>query len=357
MGIKKLPQAGVQMCKNYNEKKTGHTLLRLLIIIALIFAVIIAAIPLELYLYADRSFHSDNSTKVINILNGNNFHDVLKKLCNAGIVDSPHRFKLLAIIKGYDAKIKAGEYIFSATMTPNEILTKMAKGRVRLRKLIIPEGYNLEQIAAAVFETGTGDKNSFLKAAKNASLAHKMEINADTFEGYLFPDTYFFPKNTPPKIIISTMVKRFKAIFTDDLKNQAKKLGFSIHHIVTLASIIEKETGVPEERPIISSVFHNRLKKRMRIESDPTVIYGIEGFNGNITKKNLKTPSPYNTYLIRGLPPRPIANPGLKALEAAIYPAETNFLYFVSKKNKTHKFSTNIKDHNKAVYKYQIRKR
>ena len=343
--------------KDNNKKQTGHNFLRWLIIIILIFAVIVSAIFLDLFLYADKPFHSDNTTQVINILNGNTFHDVLEKLCNAGIVESPHRFKLLAIIKGYDKKIKAGEYILSPCMTPTEILAKMAKGRVRLRKLTIPEGYNIEQIAAAVFQAGAGDGNSFLKAAKNASLANKMKINADTFEGYLFPDTYYFPKSTPPEIIISTMVKRFNAIFTDDLKKQAKKLGFSIHQIVTLASIIEKETGVPEERPIISSVFHNRLKKKMRLGSDPTVIYGIEGFNGNITKKNLKTPSPYNTYLIRGLPPGPIANPGLKALEAAIYPAETNFLYFVSKKNKTHKFSTNIRDHNKAVYKYQLRKR
>ena len=153
------------------------------------------------------------------------------------------------------------------------------------------------------------------------------------------------------------MVNRFHAIFTDDFEKQADKLGFSIHQIVTLASIIEKETGVSEERPIISSVFHNRLKKKMRLESDPTVIYGIDGFNGNITKKNLKKLSPYNTYLIRGLPPGPISNPGLKALEAALYPAETDFLFFVSKKNKTHKFSTNIREHNKAVYKYQIKKR
>ncbi|MCD6224378.1 MAG: endolytic transglycosylase MltG [Deltaproteobacteria bacterium] len=323
----------------------------------LIFAAVVSGILLDLYLYAGRPLRSDNSTKVVNIMPGHNFSNVLKELCNSGILVYPHRFKLLAVIKGYDKRIKSGEYLLSSSMTPTEILTIMAKGRVRLHKLTIPEGYNIEQIAAAVFHAGTGDGNSFVKAAKNSSLATQMEIKADTFEGYLFPDTYYFPQNTTPEITISTMVNRFHAIFSDDFEKQADKLGFSIHQIVTLASIIEKETGVSEERPIISSVFHNRLKKKMRLESDPTVIYGIDGFNGNITKKDLKKPSPYNTYLIRGLPPGPISNPGLKALEAALYPAETDFLYFVSKKNKTHKFSTNIREHNKAVYKYQIKKR
>ena len=152
------------------------------------------------------------------------------------------------------------------------------------------------------------------------------------------------------------MVKRFRSIFTPEFNNQAKKLNLSIHQVVTLASIIEKETGAPFERPIISSVFHNRLRKRMRLESDPTVIYGIKNFDGNITRKHLSEQTPYNTYQIRGLPPGPIANPGLKAIEAALFPEDTNFLYFVSKRDRTHKFSTNIADHNRAVRKYQLRR-
>ena len=134
-------------------------------------------------------------------------------------------------------------------------------------------------------------------------------------------------------------------------------MGLSIHQIITIASIIEKETGASFERPVISSVFHNRLKKKMRLESDPTVIYGIKKFNGNITRKDLKTFTPYNTYVIKGLPPGPIANPGIKAINAALFPADTDFLFFVSKKDTTHKFSTNIRDHNKAVRKYQLRRR
>lgn len=152
------------------------------------------------------------------------------------------------------------------------------------------------------------------------------------------------------------MVKRFWAIFKPEWKNRAKILGFSIHQVVTFASIIEKETGAAFERPIISSVFHNRLKRRMRLQSDPTVIYGIKDFDGNLTRKHLAKTTPYNTYRINGLPPGPIANAGIKAIEAALYPADTKFLYFVSKKDTTHKFSANIRDHNSAVRKYQLRR-
>ena len=153
------------------------------------------------------------------------------------------------------------------------------------------------------------------------------------------------------------MTDRFNTVFTPEWKKRAADLKMSVHEIVTLASIIEKETGAESERPLIASVFHNRLKRKMRLETDPTVIYGISHFNGNLTRKDLATPTPYNTYTIRGLPPGPIANPGAKALEAALYPADTQYLFFVSKKDTTHQFSTNIKDHNRAVRKYQLRKR
>lgn len=150
------------------------------------------------------------------------------------------------------------------------------------------------------------------------------------------------------------MVKRFWSVFKPEWKNRAKTLGFTIHQVVTLSSIIEKETGAPVERPIISSVFHNRLKRGIRLESDPTVIYGIEDFNGNITRRDLAEDTLYNTYRIKGLPPGPIANAGIESIEAALYPADTRFLYFVSKKDNTHQFSTNLKDHNMAVQKYQL---
>jgi UPF0755 protein len=205
-----------------------------------------------------------------------------------------------------------------------------------------------------VTQAGFASKIEFIKAASNADLARSMGLEAETFEGYLFPETYFFPKQVSVEIIIATMVQRFWSVFTPPWQDRAKNLGFTVHQIVTLASIIEKETGASFERPIISSVFHNRLKKKMRLESDPTVIYGIKNFNGNLTRQDLQTETPYNTYKIRGLPAGPIANPGRASLEAALYPENTAYIYFVSKKDSTHYFSTNLKEHNFAVKKYQL---
>jgi UPF0755 protein len=184
-----------------------------------------------------------------------------------------------------------------------------------------------------------------------------MGITADTLEGYLFPDTYYFPSGLESKSIITAMVKQFRIAFKPEWQTRAEELGMSVHEVVTLASIIEKETGAPEERPLISSVFHNRLKKGMRLETDPTVIYGIPDFDGNIKRRHLNTYTPYNTYKIKGLPPGPIASPGAAALEAALYPAQSKYLYFVSKKDGTHQFSATIKEHNAAVRKYQLRKK
>jgi UPF0755 protein len=157
--------------------------------------------------------------------------------------------------------------------------------------------------------------------------------------------------------IISAMVNRFRSVFSTEWVERAQELGFTVGQIVTLASIIEKETGAAFERPIISSVFHNRLQKKMRLESDPTVIYGIKNFDGNLTRKHLRTHTPYNTYKIRGLPAGPIANPGRASLEAALYPEKTVFLYFVSKRDTTHYFSTSLKEHNLAVRKYQLKRK
>ncbi|MBU1697564.1 MAG: endolytic transglycosylase MltG, partial [Proteobacteria bacterium] len=191
----------------------------------------------------------------------------------------------------------------------------------------------------------------------DTSFILSLGIKAITLEGYLFPDTYFFPKNTDCKTVITTMVEHFNNILTKEWQARAKTMGFSVHDIVTLASIIEKETGDALERPLISSVFHNRLKKNMRLESDPTVIYGIKNFDGNIKKKHLKMKTPYNTYQIIGLPLGPIANPGAKSLAAALNPVHSEYLFFVSKKDTTHQFSKTIQEHNQAVAKYQLRKK
>jgi len=315
-----------------------------------------AAVYVDILRYADKPANAESVKQVIIVKPGQKFKSLSKILHKKGVINHPAKFRLFSRIKGYDKNIKAGEYVLSSAMTPKIILEIFVIGKVRLHRFTIPEGYNLRQVAQVVSRAGFGTQVDFFKAATNADLVHSKGIDAQTFEGYLFPDTYYFTQDATPEKIISSMAKRFWSVFKPEWKNRAKTLGFTIHQVVTLASIIEKEAGVAVERPIISSVFHNRLKRRIRLESDPTVIYGIKDFNGNITRRDLAEKTPYNTYKIKGLPPGPIANAGTKAIEAALYPAETRLLYFVSKKDNTHQFSTNIKDHNRAVRKYQLRK-
>jgi len=329
--------------------------LRITIIFILVLVFFVAiAVYVDIFRYADKPASAEPVQRVIIVKPGQKFNSLSELLNEKGIINHPVKFRLFSRIKGYDKNIKAGEYLLSPSMTPKIILEIFVMGKVRLHRFTIPEGYNLQQVAQVVSRAGFGTPADFLKAATNVDLVHSKGIDAQTFEGYLFPDTYYFTKDATPEEIISSMVKRFWSVFKPEWKNRSKTLGFTIHQVVTLASIIEKETGSAAERPIISSVFHNRLKRKIRLESDPTVIYGIEDFNGNITRRDLAEKTPYNTYRIKGLPPGPIANAGTKAIEAALYPADTRFLFFVSKKDNTHQFSTNIKDHNRAVRKYQL---
>lgn len=312
-------------------------------------------IYIELRRYADIPAEANNTNKVlINVRQGQSLKATADLLYHKKIIKNALKLVIIARIKGFDKRLKAGEYLLSAAMTPRQILAIMVKGEVQLHKLTVPEGYNTDQIAELVAQAGFGTQEEFSKAASDAALARKLGLETETLEGYLFPDTYFFPKDVTAEKIISIMVQRFWSIFKPEWKDRTKSYGFSVHQVVTLASIIEKETGAPFERPLISSVFHNRLRKKMRLESDPTVIYGIKDFDGNLTRKHLKTRTPYNTYKIRGLPVGPIANPGRASLEAALFPKKTAYIYFVSKKDTTHHFSTSLKEHNRAVRKYQL---
>ena len=311
---------------------------------------------LELRHYADQPAGLETNEVLVDIPAGQPFKTTLQTLFKHNLIDSPFKFNLVARLKGYDKQLKAGEYSLCTCMSPLQILEKLVKGEVKLYKLTIPEGLNIQQIAELVAQAGFSDRSNFIKAATNVALVRKYGIDADTFEGYLFPETYYFPKNSTAESIMASMVKHFWLVFGPAWQERSKQLGFSTHQIVTLASIIEKETSTPAERPLISSVFHNRLKMKMRLESDPTVIYGLKDFDGNLKREHLETATPYNTYKMAGLPAGPIANPGKASLAAALYPADTKFIYFVSKKNKTHQFSTNLRDHNLAVQQYQLQR-
>ncbi len=317
--------------------------------------VVIAALFLlyDMIKYAKTPAGFDKTLKVLTVGSGEGFNVTIANLSEEGIIKNPVKFRFLALIKRYDTKIKAGEYALSSSMPPAVILDMMVRGKTYLHKVTIPEGYNLRQIAAVMSDAGFGTAEDFIKKATDPSFVSNQGIDAESLEGYIYPDTYYFPKDESVENIVSAMVERLWSVFKPEWKERAKELGFSIHQIITLASIIEKETGDKNERELISAVFYNRLKKGMRLETDPTVIYGVKNFNGNITRKHLSAKNPYNTYQIEGLPPGPIASPGYESIKASLYPAETAYIFFVSKNDGTHYFSTNFKEHNRAVNKYQ----
>ena len=324
--------------------------------ILLIFIALAGGALLELFNFAGTPGSAETIEQSVTVPPGQGLKATADDLFERGIIRNAFKFNLYARIKGYDKNIKAGEYRLSPSYSPREILEIMVSGKVRLYKITIPEGFNLVQIAEMMPAAGLGTAKDFLAAANDKALTRALNIPGESFEGYLFPDTYHFPKGVSPDKIIQTMVRRFQEVFTSEWKGRTREMKMTVHEVVTLASIIEKETGAPSERPIISSVFHNRLKKNMRLASDPTVIYGIKDFDGNLTRKDLTTKTPYNTYKIKGLPPGPIANPGARSIEAALYPVETEYLFFVSKRDGTHHFSKTYQEHEKAVRKYQLRR-
>ena len=295
--------------------------------------------------------------KVVEIPEGASLGEAASLLHQEGLVTKPLYFRLLGKWTHSEKSIKPGEYALHTAMRPMEILELLVRGKILQHPVTIPEGSTSLQIGKALEEARLVNADVFLKMIQDPALMQQFGIEGETMEGYLFPDTYSFAKRTPPQEIVKRMVTQFQTVYNESLRKRADELGMTQREVVTLASIIEEETASKTERPIISAVFHNRLKKKMRLQSDPTVIFALTNFNGSLTKKNLQVPSPYNTYRFGGLPPGPISNPGQESIYAALFPAEVDYLYFVSRNDGTHFFSSNLRDHNNAVRKYQKRKR
>ncbi len=285
---------------------------------------------------------------------GESLSQVAEDLETAGVLRSAFALKLLARLHDQSGQIHVGNYRFRDAVTPRQILSRLVNGDVEKATLTIPEGFNLAQIIERIAHNGFADAEKLQRLAKDRSFIKSLDISADSLEGYLFPETYLFTPGIDETSLFTMMVKQLQQKLSPDLLKKAKELNLDQHRLLTLASIIERETGDAEEMPLISSVFHNRLRKGIQLQTDPTVIYGIKDFDGNLTRKHLQTPTPYNTYIIRGLPPGPIASPGLSALQAAAVPAETKYLYFVSRGDGSHEFSATLKEHNQAVRKYQL---
>ncbi len=319
----------------------------------LLAAAVVTLLCVHLYITFYTPASSVVSPRVVNIERGASFRVVANRLEDAGIIRSADSFMFAASLLGDYRKVKAGEYELSASMTPIDILDTIVKGQVKKYFVTIPEGYDIKDVARVLASEGLVDENEFVSRAMDRKFAASLGVGGPTLEGYLFPDTYEFTRTQGADEIIARMVEKFKSVYFPSLDEAARTRHMSMKKVVTLASIIEKETGADAERRRISAVFHNRLRKGIRLQSDPTVIYGIKDFNGNLTRKDLFARNPYNTYVNYGLPPGPIANPGRASLEAAIDPEKDAYLYFVSKNDGTHHFSKSLKEHNRAVSRYQ----
>jgi UPF0755 protein len=295
--------------------------------------------------------------RIVEIPAGATLSEVSRTLEAAGAVSDGWRFYLYGRIEGAERKLKRGEYGLALPATPTALLAQLLSGKVKTYKVTVPEGLRMDEIAPLFGEAGVADPRALLAAMRDPALMKRLAVPNPTAEGFLFPDTYLEPKGRKPASIVAELVQHFKAAYARARAVPgASKL--TLLQAVTLASIVEKETGAAEERPRISCVFHNRLRLGMKLQTDPTVIYAVllaEGhFDGNLTKAMLLRPHPYNTYSVHGLPPGPIANPGYAALFAALHPIACRDLYFVAKGNGTHAFCPTLECHNQNVQHFQI---
>ncbi len=289
----------------------------------------------------------------VRIEQGDSFATAVRKLHVQKVISNERLFALWARLTGVEKKIHWGLYRFDASLSPREVLDRMVLGKGVFQIVTIPEGLTVKEIADLLGKMEIADSEKFLSAAQNPETLGIFGLQEKGIEGYLFPDTYYFTPGTPEKDVLITMAERFRKTTEPLLDRDSQSLGMTPHQILTLASMIEKETGVESERPLVSAVFHNRLRLHMPLQSDPTVIYGLKDFNGNLTRKDLQEATPYNTYRISALPPGPICNPSLSSIKAALHPAEVSYLYFVSKNDGTHLFSETLEDHRRAVKTYQ----
>lgn len=293
--------------------------------------------------------------KEVQVTEGMSFKAIAAELKKEGIIRYRGYFEIIGRLQGISRKVRTGYYGLSTDMSIWEVLDYLRKGRIIEYEVVVPEGYNLYQIGWTLSGTPLiAQPHEFIDLVKNKAYVHSLGVDADTLEGYLFPDTYYLPKGIKLEEIPKKMLQRYKAVFTDSKRNRAKELGFTEQQIITLASIIEKEAKIDSERKLISAVYHNRLTRGMKLQSDPTAVYGTKAWIQKVTREDLKRRSPYNTYLHKGLPPGPIANPGEGSIIAALYPEHVDYLFFVAQGDGSHYFSKDFNAHEKAIGRYRL---
>jgi UPF0755 protein len=299
----------------------------------------------------------DGAEQFVELPQGSGSVTIGQRLVDAGVVRDVPTFRTALWMSGQGRHLKAGDYRFDRAMTPFQVIDKIARGDVFVITVTFPEGLTIAEMAKIFESHGVGPAAAFVSAAKDASLVHEIDPAAPDLEGYLFPETYALSRHADAAKVIRLMASRFDHVFTPELRQAAQARGLTVRQAVTLASIVEKETAKPEERPLVAAVYTTRLRIGMPLQCDPTVIYALVKrghYNGNIHKEDLAIDSPYNTYRFPGLPPGPIASPGRASLEAAVHPADADYLYFVSRNDGSHEFARTLDEHNRNVHKYQV---
>ena len=283
--------------------------------------------------------------------------EIGRALADAHIISDPRLFRAALWWTGQGRNLKAGEYRFDRAVTPLDVIGVLARGDVYTQRVTFPEGLTIEEMAKLYEMHGFGAARDFVAAARSVERIHDLDPDARDLEGYLFPETYAMPRHVPASRLIAAMVDRFRAVFDDQMRARAATGGLTVRQVVTLASLVEKETARPEERPMVAAVYRNRMMIGMPMQADPTIVYALEKahrYDGNIRREDLAMDSPYNTYKNPGLPPGPIASPGKASLEAALMPADVPYLYFVSRNDGSHAFAKDFAEHAANVRKFQV---
>ncbi|MGB8952728.1 MAG: endolytic transglycosylase MltG [Candidatus Aminicenantales bacterium] len=331
------------------------------IVQTLLLSSLVFLLILSVWLSLDTYRTATNATPNVffKIEKGKGIKAIAQSLKEKGILQKKWPFLFRYELFYYPKSLKAGEYLFTSFYSTQEILNTLTLGKVYLHPLTIAEGWTGQEITAYLTSSGFGTEEDFRAAFMNPEIISSWDQKAWNLEGYLFPETYYLSLGQTSEEIFLKIVNQFQSVFAEPWRRRTAEMGMTIREVVTLASLIEKEASLSEEKKRVSAVFHNRIKQRMKLDCDPTIIYVLKQnglFEGRLRSKDLRLDSPYNTYLYAGLPPSPICNPGKESLEAALYPAKENYFYFVSRNDGSHHFSRSFREHQLAVKKYQKRR-
>lgn len=311
--------------------------------VLVVFAVVFGA---WLFIYARTPIDAEKeATVLVDIPTGTSFVNATKILSNAGLVKNRFFFYALVGVKRATRTIRAGEYEFSTSLSPSELVKKLIHGDIKNYRVVIYEDSSLRQIAARLNEYKLIDEKTFFELSEDRAFLSLIGVLGPSIEGYLFPDTYLFNRSMSTRQIMRSMVDRFWKKISPEMINQAAAKGLDPHQLVTFASLVGKESWRKEEKPLIAAVFYNRMSREMPLQCDPTTVYDMKDFDGKILRKHYRRESPYNTYIIKGLPPGPIASPGLDSFQAILNPAKVDYLFFVAQNDGTHYFSSKLSDH------------